>query len=361
MTTSHICLAALLSALPLFAQNPTVDMNLWTVEDINGAGPWTIDAQRLWAETTNTVNTDCSVFYSDFDVTFLEFRMRIDASGGDDDLPGFVLGWQPGDSVNATADFLVVDWKRLTQNYQDWGTSNMGLAISRQTGPITRGYGNGPIDLWSHTINCTELQRGATLGSTGWAFNTDYHFRVIYTPGSVDIWLNGVHEFSLTGTFTPGRFGCYNYSQSKTGFQFPIQGAFNLFGTGCPGTAGTPYMFCPVTPNVGSSLPLITANLNPGALPLTLVGASRSNLGGAPLPIDLAAYGAAGCSLFVSADLLMFSTNYLGTAYTTFQLPASLPPSSTPILFVQSMILDPTANTLGVLMSNAGEIAVGIR
>jgi hypothetical protein len=35
-------------------------------------------------------------------VTLLEFRMTIDPSGGDDDLPGFILGWQPGDSTNPT-------------------------------------------------------------------------------------------------------------------------------------------------------------------------------------------------------------------------------------------------------------------
>src|SRR5690606_40224911 len=69
----------------------------------NGTGPWTIDPALQFTETTNTVNTDCSTFYSDFDVTLLDFRMTVDPAAGDDDIIGFMLGWQPGDSANATA------------------------------------------------------------------------------------------------------------------------------------------------------------------------------------------------------------------------------------------------------------------
>ncbi|MCA8951765.1 MAG: hypothetical protein KDE27_19810, partial [Planctomycetes bacterium] len=108
----------------VLAQNPTIDLNVWTEEQINGAAPWTVDAPRFFTESTNLVNTDASVFYSDFDVVLLDFRMTIAVGAGDDDLAGFILGWQPGDSANATADYILVDWKRTTQTYQDWGTAN---------------------------------------------------------------------------------------------------------------------------------------------------------------------------------------------------------------------------------------------
>jgi len=355
------CLPVLALALPAPAQNPPIDLSLWTVEDINGTGPWTIDAPFLWAESTNTTSNDCSVIYSEFDVVLLEFRMTINADGGDDDLCGFVLGWQPGDSTNTTADYILVDWKRATQTYQNWGTAPAGLAISRMTGPPTPGYGSAPVDLWSHTLNCTELQRSPTYGSTGWSFDTAYNFRVLYTPSTVDVWLNGVHEFGLTGTFTAGRFGCYNFSQSRAGFQFPLQGTFTNFGNGCPGSAGTPYLFGPEVPYGGEALPIITANLNPNASPFLLIGLSRTIYSGVALPAALGPYGAPGCELYVSNDLLLPVTNYQGTAYMTLQLPAFLPPSTVPFLFVQTMVADPMANTLGVAMSNAAEIAVGVR
>ncbi|MCB9886353.1 MAG: hypothetical protein H6838_12735 [Planctomycetes bacterium] len=361
MRHSLAILTALLPCVPALAQNPTIDLNLWTVEDLNGAGPWTIDPLTLYAQTSNTVNTDCSVLYSDFDVVVLDFRMTVDPSGGDDDLIGFVLGWQPGDSSNTTADYILVDWKKITQTYQDWGTSQAGLALSRVTGPFTRGYGGGPIDLWSHTLNCTELLRSPTYGAIGWNFATDYFFRVIYTPGSVDIWLDGQHEFSLQGTFTPGRFGCYNFSQSRTEFQFPVPGAFTNYGTGCPASAGTPYLFGPVAPNVGENVPIIVANLPTNALPFIALGLSNQHWFGTPLPLDLTTFGAPGCTLLTSSDVLLPATNYNGTAYTTFQLPPGIPPSSTPLFYVQGLVLDPLANTLGLALSNAASVAVGIR
>jgi hypothetical protein len=348
-------------ALPVLAQNPTIDLNAWTVEHVNGSGPWTVDPTRLHVESTNTVNTDVSTFYSDFNVTLLEFRMRIDPAGGDDDLPGFLLGWQPGDSANATADYLVVDWKKVTQTFQDWGTAQAGLAISRQTGTFTRGYGGGPIDLWSHTLNCTELARSVNHGTTGWDFATDYFFRVLYTPSSVDVWLDGVLEFSLAGTFPPGRFACYNYSQSRTGFQFPIPGAFTLYGNGCQGSSGTPYLFGPETPYVGHAIPVIVANLPPNALAVVVLGLSDTSWSGLPLPASLAPLGAAGCSVLASPDVLLPATNFNGTAYMTIVLPPQVVPSSTPAFFVQSFAIDPAANTLGLVLSNAGSVAIGIR
>ena len=120
--------------------------------------------------------------YSDFPIAgTIEFSITADPAGGDDDLFGFVLGWNPGDSSNPTADYLLVDWKKVTQTYQNWGTAQAGLALSRVTGQFTRGYGNGPIDLWSHTGVCTELARGTNYGATGWVHGTDYTFQVLFT------------------------------------------------------------------------------------------------------------------------------------------------------------------------------------
>jgi hypothetical protein len=348
-------------ALSAVAQNPPIDLGLWTVEHVNGSGPWTIQPSQLWTESTNTVNTDCSVLYSNFDVTFLEFRVRVDPEGGDDDIIGFLLGWQPGDSANTTANYLVVDWKKVTQAFQNWGTAMAGLAISRQNGTFTRGSGGGPIDLWSHTLNCTELARGTTYGSTGWSFATDYFFRVLYTPSSVDVWLNGQLELSVTGTFGPGRFACYNYSQSRTGFQFPLAGSVTPYGTGCQGTAGTPYLFGPQAPYAGHDLPVVVANLLPGALPIVVVGSSSTTWSGLPLPFDLAPLGAPGCRVLTSPDIFLPATNFNGTAFLSIALPANVTPSTLPQLYLQSFATDFAANPLGLVLSNAAAVAIGIR
>lgn len=355
-------LAIALATVPALAQNPTIDLGLWTVEDINGTGPWTITPPRLFCSTTNTVNTDCSVFYSDFQMLgLLEFRMDVDPSGGDDDLPGFVLGWNPGDSSNTTADYLLVDWKKVTQTYQNWGTAPVGLAISHVSGAFTRGYGGGPIDLWSHTGVCTELARGNVYGAQGWVHGTRYNFRVLFTPASVDIWVNGVQEFHVTGTFNIGRFGCYNFSQSKTEFQFPLPGAFTAFGTGCQGSAGVPNLFSSATPYVGETLPIVMANIPASAPALLALGLSNSSWGGIPLPLDLGVFGATGCNAYVSGDAFIPITNFSGTANINLALPASLLPSTGPRFFFQGIAIDPAANSLGLVFSNAAAMTVGIR
>lgn len=352
----------LCAVAPLFAQNPTIDFNVWTEEALNGSGPWVVDAPSMFCYSTNTVNTDVSTFASDFQVTYLEFRMSINAAAGDDDLPGFILGWQPGDGFNpATQDYVLVDWKRLTQTYQDWGTANEGLALSHVQGSWSPGYGGAPIDLWSHTGVCTELARGNTYGTTGWAFDTNYYFRVIYTPSSVDIWVNDQLEFSVTGTFNPGRFACYNFSQSRTEFQFPIAGGFNPVGTGCAGSEGTPYLFSPVTPYVGETLPLIVADVPSSSIVFLVLGGSNTTWGGTSLPVNLALVGAPGCTLYNSPDVLLAMGNFNGTAYLPFPIPTGVVPSSTPAFFVQALATDFGTNPLGLIFSNGAEVVVGIR
>lgn len=357
-----VSLAVLSATSPAVAQNPPIDFNAWTVEHINGTGPWNIDAPRMFCNSTNAAITDCSTFYSDFQVSTLDFTMSIHPDGGDDDICGFLLGWLPGDAANpSTADYLVVDWKRTTQAFQNWGTAQAGLALSRMQGSFTPGYGNAPIDLWSHTGNCTELARGNQYGNIGWSFATDYVFRVVYTPTSVVIFLNDQPEFAVAGTFPAGRFACYNFSQARTGFQFPLDGSFVTVGTGCAGSAGTPYLFAPTPPYVGESLPIIVANLPPVALCVLVLGASNSSWGGLPLPLSLAPLGAAGCTAYTSPDTLLPITDFNGTGFTLLPLPATLVPSTIPLFFAQAFATDFAANPLGLVFSNGAEAALGIR
>lgn len=345
------------------AQVPPINLANWTTEQINGSAPWTIHAPRLNCHATNTMNTDCSVLYSDFPMPLgvdFEFRMWVDPTGGDDDVCGFVIGWAPGDSSNPTPDYLLIDWKKTTQTYQDWGTSVAGLAVSRVSAAFTRGAGGGPIDLWSHTGGCTELARGSTYGSTGWEHGTDYRFRVLFTGSSLHVWVNGALELSVNGTFnTNGRFGGYQFSQHMTCFQFPLAGSFNQLGTGCRGSAGTPYLFSPAVPSVGTDFPVIVANVPPSAVSLLVIGASNTTWNGLPLPIDLGAFGAPGCNLYVSGDVFLPATNYNGTVYVALPLARTLRPSTR--FFVQGLAVDLAANPLGVVFSNAAAATVGTR
>ena len=161
--------------------------------------------------------------------------------------------------------------------------------------------------------------------------------------------------------FTPGRIACYNYPQILTGYQFPVPGAFTPYCNGCQGSAGTPYLFGPETPYVGHTIPVIVANLMPNALSLVAIGLSNTSWSGLPLPLGLAPLGAAGCDVLASPDVLLPATNFNGTAYMTIALPPTVVPSTTPAFFVQALATDAAANALGLVLSNAAAVSIGIR
>jgi hypothetical protein len=223
-TTSLLFLAGIAPA----TQAATVSLSSWTAESYEavsgfGAGLWTVAAGA--DSVTQSVNGQPTVFYSDFGAfgSELSGTIRVASNAGDDDYIGFVLGFLPGDSTNPAADFLLVDWKRGTQSFNfgtpsasPGGTAPRGLAVSRVSGVPDAD------EFWQHAnlagtpeaSGVVELARGATLGDTGWAFNQDYQFVFDFGPNNLRISVDGELEFDLTGDFSDGRFGFYNFSQS---------------------------------------------------------------------------------------------------------------------------------------------------
>ncbi len=192
------------------AQAASVSLSGWGYENFGG-GPNYWSTMADGSSTTYTYNWYPSVLSGGGDIlnTKISFDISVTtAYGGDDDFLGFVLGFDAG-GVNGTAstDFLLFDWKRMTQpSYPN--TSLLGLAVS-QVGDVASNS-----DYWNHTGNVDELARAATLGSTGWAVNKTYSFDVIYTASSVQVWVDGVLQFDLSGSFSSGTFGFYNNSQT---------------------------------------------------------------------------------------------------------------------------------------------------
>lgn len=204
-----------------------VDLNDWTDESYAavsgfGAGDWQVAADG--SSVLQTVNGQPTIFYSDFDAFGTEAtgKISVSSSGGDDDFIGFVLGFQPGDTSNSAASYLLIDWKRLTQSFDfgapsPGGTALVGLAVS-----LVFGVPDAD-ELWQHanltgtpeTSGVTELARASTLGATGWAFGQDYEFTFDFGPNNLDLWVDGVLQFSLEGSFSDGRLGFYNFSQAQ--------------------------------------------------------------------------------------------------------------------------------------------------
>jgi hypothetical protein len=262
MTWCWAASVAVLGAPLCHAAVVGVDLGSWTVESyppvsgFSGAS-WNVAADG--GSVLQTVNGQPTVFHSDFNVLNSDVRGRIQVqTSGDDDYVGFVIGFDPGDTTSASADFLLVDWKQATQSYNFSGgtadgtpgsTAAAGLAVSRVSGIPTAD------ELWGHASfgeagdqgGVTELARGATLGQTGWQDFTEYAFRFSFSASTFRVYVDDVLQANINGSFSDGRLGFYNFSQDQvlySAFTFedvppmptvPEPGTLALLGLGLAG------------------------------------------------------------------------------------------------------------------------------
>ena len=235
-----------------------IDLNTWGVGEYSaGAGTWAVAADGK--SVFQSINGDPTFFLSDFDSQGSEFKgnIKVDPSN-DNDYIGFALGINSTDFASPAAgdpaaDYLLIDWKQADQTFNFDGTSttaNVGLAVSRVTGIPDRD------EMWRHrdvaggTGAVEELKRATNLGRTGWSSNVDYEFTFDFGPGNLDVYVDGVLELSIVGTFTDGRFAFYNFSHADvtySGFTkdpgsfpgaVPVPAAVWLFGTALIGLVG---------------------------------------------------------------------------------------------------------------------------
>lgn len=198
--------AAFFVAIPLAAA--PVDLSSWAAKGTGGFN-WVLQPGNN--SVLQTVNGNPTVFFGPGNAQgrALSGTIRVNTTG-DDDFIGFVLGFNSGDMTAPATDFILVDWKRGTQS--GFGcTAFSGLSRSR----ATAGLGN-TSGAWCHQGNgVTELARANTLGSTGWERFQDYGFDLEFTSSNIKVFVDGVLEIDLDGTFADGAFGFYNYSQAQ--------------------------------------------------------------------------------------------------------------------------------------------------
>ena len=213
--------ASILAMTPLAGFAAPVDLTGWIdngFQGDNSSGNWVVqpgnDAVR------QTINGDPTVFFdpgSNAQGTSLAGEITVETTS-DDDFIGFVLGYQDGELNSANADFWLIDWKQATQSFGG-ETAQIGLSLSHVSGDILNGT-TDPFDtFWPHAGYVNEVQRAATLGSTGWVDNALNEFELIFTADLIQVSVDGNVELSYTSAdnggvqFTDGAFGFYNFSQ----------------------------------------------------------------------------------------------------------------------------------------------------
>ena len=210
-----------------------VDLTTFVAETFPPAATFPVPA---WSITSSTAslnnNADATVLLTPTNANNKRIRGTL-TPGTDDDVVGFVLGFEPGDSaIGATGEYILIDWKGANQNFNFGdpagrcnfhnltaaGDMPVGLAISRVTGSANAD------ELWTHTnaaVSPTggvqQLARGATLGSTAYNRTSGSHqFDIVYTDNLINVKVDGVEQFNLIGSFPAGRFGLYSAWQGPT-------------------------------------------------------------------------------------------------------------------------------------------------
>jgi hypothetical protein len=220
--------AAFCGWLSAAASAATVDLTTWTAESypaVSGFNPgvWTVGGGG--SSVFQSINGQPTLFYSDFNAFGTKISGKISVgSDFDDDFVGFALGFDPGDTTNTAADYLLIDWKQGTQFFDfgapsssPGGNAPVGLAVSRVTGIPDAD------EFWQHAnlsgtpsgSGLTELARGTTLGSTAYVDNTVYEFTFDFGPNNLQVFVNNVMQIDITGNFADGRIAFYNFSQSS--------------------------------------------------------------------------------------------------------------------------------------------------
>ena len=203
-----------------------VDLNTWTAESypsVSGFNPGSWAVNTDGSEVNQSVNGQPTLFYSDFNSFGALVTGSINVSGGDDDYIGFALGFQPNDTTNSAADYLLIDWKQGDQPFNfgspsdtPGSTAHSDLAVSRVTGIPTADEFWGHVDFTSDTSGgLEEIARATHSGSTGWTARQNHKFTFDFGPTNLDVSVDDILELSITGSFSDGRLAFYNFSQAE--------------------------------------------------------------------------------------------------------------------------------------------------
>ncbi|MBL8755522.1 MAG: hypothetical protein JNK15_19650 [Planctomycetes bacterium] len=139
----------------------------------------------------------------------------------------------------------------------------------------------------------------------------------------------------------------------------PQFATYSPFGSGCAGSLGVPVLDAAAgtKPVLGTTFTVQVDNL-PLGLGLVGFGAATTTFGSLPLPFDLGLVGMPGCTLFAAPEVTLVGNGVGTTATVTWPIPAT--PTFAGFRFHnQAFALDPTANMLGFVTSNAAAGQLG--
>ncbi|MEM6793798.1 MAG: PKD domain-containing protein, partial [Acidobacteriota bacterium] len=156
-------------------------------------------------DSTNSAQSRPSFYYSPSDLNGQAVEGYLDDSGHRG-LEGFAFGFNPGDTTNPDADYLMLLWSRGTSD----GAMPRGLWLYQVRGT--------PPDLWNlnaHSPQVTKLADGIHYGSSGFP-DRNRKVRAHLESDRFRFWIDEELEIDVTGNFTDGRYALFNNGVSGT-------------------------------------------------------------------------------------------------------------------------------------------------
>ncbi len=132
---------------------------------------------------------------------------------------------------------------------------------------------------------------------------------------------------------------------------------YGYMGNGCPSSLGISNLTSSSAPVLGGTLTVDVNNL-PLNVAVMALGLSNTSSVFGPLPVDLTAFGAPGCFGLVSPDSNAVLIGAGGSATYNLNLP-NLPALLCTQIFNQAFVIDPAANALGGVLSDAASGILG--
>jgi hypothetical protein len=174
---------------------------------------------------------------------------------------------------------------------------------------------------------------------------------ITVNPGAVQV---GATPFAGGALSTRMHTGEFLYTKSS----FDGRANSGWTGSGCVGTLGQSAAIPTSQPVVGGTFSIDFTNV-PSNVVLIAWGLSRSNAGGAPLPLDLTALGYTNCSLRVSTDIAILVA-FSATNTVTWSTGIPNDPFLIGVPFYnQALVLDPALNVGGASLSDATSAVLG--
>lgn len=200
-------------------------------------------------------------------------------------------------------------------------------------------------------------------GSYGLAISTSGGLS--YTDGTTPTTTFANADLTLTcGAAQQARFSTAPYSprvwNGTLYYDAFDVGAYGFVGTGCAGSIGPTITAVPGTgPRIGSTLVLDLAGMpaNGGAAVMVL-GFSTTLWNGQPLPVDLTTLGLTGCAGRVDPFQTFLVPHANGSAQWSLPIPV-VSAFVGDLFYNQALVLDPAANALGAVMSDAAGGRIG--